>query len=200
MVVASLCSLAGITVGQQVLCQPELEFYCLENFYDRTRPGGVEVWRTRQGIDWILKNPVRLFPETSAITATWYSPKWALHKKFAVSTRSKIFIVGRRLIDGNMVGKDGVQVSKSGLVTLNPIFDWDHEMVFAYLYYRDLEPPPYFNWPLGFKYGNEPWGNRRWSDNIECNWNIVTEIQPDLVHFKSFFSNDIVKCRANEGF
>ena len=89
-------------------------------------------------------------------------------------------ILGHRTIDGNVCGKDGVRVQRQGGILLAPIFDWTHELLFAYLHYNKIELPFVYKWPRGFRHGTHNWAERS-MDDIDEGYREVYKIDPSVV-------------------
>ena len=49
---------------------------------------------------------------------------------------------------------------KYGGMLYSPIYDWSHELLFAYLHYNQISLPFIYKWERGFYYGTHLWVER----------------------------------------
>lgn len=129
------------------------------------------------GFETIKERPNILFPHDQKTYSIWDKNKWKFQNAFRRSNEIKLVFTGRRIGDGNYCGKNGVKESK-GYTTINPIYDWTCEDVFAYMKYCDSDLPPcYYLHDKGFEYGTSPWAKIKFkTKNSGWDWLKSTDI------------------------
>ena len=76
-------------------------------------------------------------------------------------------MTGKRGSDGNNCGSKNefgcktTEIKHPHIISLNPIADWSHEQLIAYLRYFKIELPKIYSYPNGFRFGTHPWTERR---------------------------------------
>jgi len=155
----------GITNGVYVAPDPALEFDDFLRFLREHQPKGVVSLYPHLSIDWLKRHPAYLFPDrfgpadprTSAGVNAWNRFKWRVQREYMRQEKIDFLLLGRRTIDGNVVGKGGVNRARDGFVAVNPIFDWSHEETIAYVRYHGLPLAPVYSLPGGFRKGPRAW-------------------------------------------
>ena len=108
-------------------------------------------------------------------------------KKYIHGKKLDVLILGHRTIDGNICGKDGVRIQRQGGVLFSPIFDWSHELLFAYMHYNQIELPFIYKWPRGFFFGTHLWVERdSYAEVYEIDPSIVIEASKKLPSARKF--------------
>ena len=155
---------SGIEMIGGVLALYEHEF---PEFYDwlcENKPPEVQVIKTNAFTDDFLnKNPEYLFPMETKYKDAYLPPRWKVQNDFIKNYGVDCMILGRRLADGNNCGKrdnNFVTTSKKGC-KFNPLADWTHEDILAYIQYNELELPPIYFYENGFKAGTQVWTEKR---------------------------------------
>jgi 3'-phosphoadenosine 5'-phosphosulfate sulfotransferase (PAPS reductase)/FAD synthetase len=174
-----VCELAG--VHECVLVMSELEYPAFLRWVTDNMPPRLEVISTGQDIEWLKRNPLMLFPKTSAVAGKWFA--WVQHTgqgHYYRTRKLQHLVVGRRKSDGNFVGPDGVYESK-GVRRFSPLADWRHEDVLALIHYHQLPVPPCYGWPRGYRVGTGPWPARQWCTSDAHGWSEVYAIDPEVV-------------------
>lgn len=115
-----------------------------------------------------------LFPETDEQLQHFRADrtKETIHKYMRDRGYTK-FITGKRYDDGNNCGSENENkckstIAKSGhsyVETLNVICDWTIYELFAYMRIFNLELPPQYYFPNGFKTGSNEWTKTRRVDH-----------------------------------
>lgn len=176
-----VCELAGIT--KCVFGMTNLEYPAFLRWVTDNMPPGLEVVNTRQDLTWLQQNQEMLFPQDSKTAAKWF--KVVQHKAqevFYAKHNLDILILGRRLSDGNFVGKAGENIYTSkGITRFSPIAKWRHEDIFAAIHYHKLPIPPIYDWPRGFRVGTGPWPARQWTEDTKHGWSEVWQIDKNVV-------------------
>jgi 3'-phosphoadenosine 5'-phosphosulfate sulfotransferase (PAPS reductase)/FAD synthetase len=168
-----------------------LEYPAFIRWVQRNKPEGLEVINTGQNLEWLAKHPDLLFPKSSEGRARWFNiVQHRAQKKWFFKGGFNVITLGRRLMDGNYVGKNFVYEDKSGVVRYSPIADLSHEMIFAIIKYNKLPLPPIYKWKEGFTIGTGPWPSRPLSGSINNTWKEVYDIDPEVVRgSESYFQS-----------
>lgn len=147
-------------------------------------PPGLTVVKTPQDMEWLVRNPGMLFPQTAAIAAKWFRiVQNDGQERFYQRHGTDLLLTGRRRKDGNMVGPRGqnIYTNGRGVTRYSPMADWSHEEVVGFNFYRDHPCPPTYTWPNGFRVGTGPWAARQYTGSIENGWREVYAIDPQIV-------------------
>ena len=104
-------------------------------------------------------------------------------------------ITGHRFIDSNdNSGKNGIRRKTGGKILYAPIFDWTHEMLFAFLHYHKIELPFIYKWYRGFFYGTHVWAERQNYEQVyEIDSQVVIDAAKVLPSAKEF-----LKCKLSQ--
>ena len=197
-VLSKLCEAAGVNAGYYAysdLDYPAFVHWCLEN-----KPAGVIPMHTGYNLDWLVKHRRLIFAQGQL------GQRWHIINQRGPFTRMYFdnhldaLIVGHRVIDGNVCGKDGYIRKKSGEVRYAPIFKWPHEAVLGFIHYNDLELPPIYGWKDGFVIGTHAWPEREFCKTVEQGYREVYEIDPSIVmqaaerlpSARSFIENEVM--------
>jgi len=110
---------------------------------------------------WLRAHPHMLFTRDERATY-WYEVHRRAWKQFARYEQLTVLALGRRRKDDNYVGPRGSlqYADPTGLVRWSPIGDWTHEEVFALIEREQLELPPCYEWPRGYRVGTGQWACR----------------------------------------
>lgn len=184
LVLYDLCKKVSIFRGVIALCQPELEYPEMEEWIRLHKSIDIEIYRTKQDLDWLVKNPSYLFPQHSSLMGRWWAPRqWAVQKKYFFDKELDKIILGRRIQDGNQCGDVdvGEYTNSAGVTIYNPIRHWRHEDILAYCRYKNLIMPPFYTYPNGFIVGTGPWGKRRDVNFDDEGWELLDKIDPKIV-------------------
>lgn len=173
----------GTRVGGLIgLTQPELEYPAFERWLEEGNlPEDCKIFRSRQDLKWLAKNPELLWPRDSALLGRWWQPThWAAQTAIARDNEADYVVMGRRLADGNVCGKDGLHRS-SGRINFNCIYDWRHEDVIAYIHYYDLPKAPWHDWPNSYVCGSGCWPERVGIKSEREGWELMKVIDPTIL-------------------
>ena len=178
LVLADICRKIGIT--KCALFLTKLEYPVFENWLLEHKPQGCEVIELPYDLDWLAQHPEMLFPKGKEMQL-WHK---LVQRRSMIgyfnSAHLDILMIGHRRIDGNTCGKDGYTRRKSGEVLYAPLYDWPHELIFAYIHYHGLEMPPIYGWDKGYFNGTHFWPSRICDSPAE-GWREVYEIDPSVV-------------------
>ncbi len=180
-VLAKLCQMAGITSSMIGVC--DLEYPAFMEWVDENKPTGCEVINTGQNLEWLREHPEMLFPQDSKTAARWFSiVQHRAQKTYVKNQNVDILILGRRKVDGNYVGsKSNIYTDGKGVTRYNPLADWSHEHILAFIHYHHLPMPPIYGWHNGYLCGTHPWPARQWTGSEENGWREVYTIDPQIV-------------------
>lgn len=178
-VLAKLCEKAGVLTGYYAysdLDYPAFTNWCIEN-----KPTGVIPMHTGYNLDWLYKHQRLLFAEGQL------GQRWHIINQRGPFTQMyfdnslDVLIVGHRVIDGNVCGKDGYIRKASGEVRYAPIADWPHEAILGYIHYNRLSLPPIYGWKDGFVIGTHAWPEREFCKTVTQGYREVYEIDPSII-------------------
>lgn len=164
-VVHHIAGVCGIHDCVYVAPDPALEYASFRTYLDVKRPADMRIIYNGLTIDWLKRNPRYLFPDrfgrgderTRAGIHAWNAFKWRGQRQYFREESLHFLVLGRRTIDGNVVGRLGVNRARDGYVAVNPIFDWPHEVVLAYMRTHDLPLAPIYRLAGGFRSGPRAW-------------------------------------------
>lgn len=178
-VLEALCQKAGVTECMIGLTQ--MEYPAFEDWIEQNQPKGLNIVRTKHDLEWLEKNIEALFPP---MTYHWSRyVQIATQEKYYREAELDMMLLGRRKADGNYVGK-GTNLYTDGKkrTKFNPMSDWKHEHVLAYIHYHGLPIPPCYQWENGYKIGTHPWFVRPYIDrDYQKGWGQIEAIDPDIV-------------------
>lgn len=177
-VLGELCKLAGIHKGVIVVC--DLEYPEFMRWVEMHKPFDVEILNVGYGLEWLAKHPEALFPP---MTYHWSRfIQIAGENRYYREKGIELLILGRRKADGNYVGAGtNFYTDKAGRRKYNPLSDWSHEQVLAYIHYKKLSMPPIYQWENGYLNGTHPWFARPYIPNKHEGWRQIYQIDPSIV-------------------
>lgn len=178
LVLADICKSVGIMKCQCILTN--VEYPAWEAFLKLNAPPGCEMVQTGIGLQYLRDNEDMIFPRGKK------RQKW--HKivqqnnfiDYLKRGKLDVVILGHRTIDGNVCGKDGIRKRPDGGILYSPLFDWSHELIFAYLFYHGIELPFIYRWKNGFRQGTQFWPSRN-VPNVMQGYREVYEIDASIV-------------------
>ena len=142
------------------------EFPSFEKFLFEYAPKDIEFRYTHDiSFELIEKDIEYLFPNKKkykyAYTADWRKQQF----QFFQDKKLDVLFTGRRKQDGNICRKnengDYIAKNKQGVVKYDPLAEWTHEDVMAYIRHHCLYLPEIYFYPNGFRFGTHPWTERR---------------------------------------
>lgn len=181
LVIEGICKDLGIE--DCVFGHNELEYPAFLSWCMKHKPGKCEVINTGQNLDWLAVRPAMLFPNSSAVVSRWFElvQKTAI-RRYSNAHQLDMIIVGHRKADGNFVGRGSNICSNSaGVTRFSPLADWPHELVLAYIHYRNIPIPPIYGWKDGYRCGTHPWPSRMGMESVADGWSDVYGIDPSIV-------------------
>lgn len=200
------------SLGLQVVCEEanvqncvmgisDLEYPEFLQWVTVNMPEGLTVINSKVDIEYIKKHPEMLFPQKAKDAAKWF--KAVQHKVQNIYFKEQeldVIILGRRLEDGNFIGRNKEYWYTSKNVTrLSPIYDWTHIDIFCAIYHYKKEEPPFYRWERGYRCGTHSWAARQWCKDTNDGWREIYNIDPSIVYFASKHiksSRDFLKCVA----
>lgn len=178
LVISELCKSVGIYKCQCFFT--DLEFPAWKKFLFENAPAGCEMVYVDFDLDFLVEHPEMIFA-TGRNSQLWNKEIQQKHfLKFLSESDVEVLILGHRTIDGNFCGKNGIREKQGGKILFSPIFDWSHEMIFAFLHYRNIEIPFMYKWVRGFRHGTHNWAERS-TPTVEQGYREVYEIDPQVV-------------------
>lgn len=156
-----ICERAGLYNAVQGMSHIDMEYPDMRKFFAEHRPEYCRTYYTGKTIEWLEKNPEYLF--ASEYKYRWAWTVWIVQNswKHMQNLGFDTVVLGHRTMDGNSCGKNGVYTGATGIKKVCPIFDFSHEEVFAMIKYYGLHLAPIYDYPDGFKFGTQPWINRK---------------------------------------
>lgn len=151
-----------------IVCLHQNEFPSFETWLKDTAPKiSVFVQDFSLGIDFLNKHISYLFPhdkkEKDAFVIAWQKPTYGW-----MQAHGKVrLLTGKRMDDGNFCGRLNALNCKQTermsphIISLNPLADWTHDELLAYIQYNHIELPDIYYYPNGFRFGTHPWTERR---------------------------------------
>ena len=180
-VLGKICEMAGITDSLIGVC--DLEYPAFMKWVEDNKPEGCEVINTHQDLEWLAKHPKMLFPQDSTTASQWFAiVQHRAQREYFKKNNIDILILGRRLADGNYVGRGtNIYTDGKGVTRYSPLSKWTHEHVLAFIHYYDLPLPPIYEWKNGYLCGTHPWPARQWTGSVENGWQEVYDIDESIV-------------------
>lgn len=177
-----VCELAGVKDCVFVYC--DLEYQAFMDWVVKHKPTNCEMINTHQDMNWLAKHPKMLFPQDSDTAGRWFEiVQHTGQEQYYRRHGLDIIILGRRLADGNFVGRgDNIYTNAQGITRYSPLAAWSHEDVLACIHYYGLPLPPIYDWKNGYLCGTHNWAERQWTGSIENGWREVFEIEPEIVY------------------
>jgi 3'-phosphoadenosine 5'-phosphosulfate sulfotransferase (PAPS reductase)/FAD synthetase len=183
LVLYDLCQRAGISQHGVLGLTEELEYPEMNMWYAEHTPPDVAIIRRPFTYQWLAEHPRMLFPQDPRASDHWRRNVWqSAQNTFCEKNDCTMLILGRRLLDENYCGPGRAGLYRArGTWRYLPIRNWSHEMILAYLHYHQIELPPVYFWPNGFKEGTHPWPARLacldaadgWAQTYACDPAIV---------------------------
>jgi len=178
-VLGDLCERAGVHDGY--FAYNDLDYQAFVDWCRDNKPVGVKMMHTGYDLDWLYKHQNLIFAE-GQLGQRWHQiSQRGPFSQMYFDNRLDVLIVGHRVIDGNICGKDGYIRKKSGEVRYSPIADWPHEAVLGYIHYHGLALPPIYGWKDGFVIGTHAWPEREFCKTLNQGYREVYEIDPNII-------------------
>ena len=176
---------SGIDRVGGILALYEHEFPEFLDWIKGNAPADIQIGKTYAFTDDFLnKHPEYLFPMETKYKDAYLPPRWKVQNNFIKENRVDCMILGRRLADGNNCGKKDtgyVTVSKTGC-KFNPIAEWTHEEILAYIRHNNLPLPPTYFYENGFKAGTQVWTEkRRINGHFFETFDLLMSIDPRII-------------------
>ena len=181
LVLGEICEKAG--VSQCVFVRCNLEYPEFISWIEQNHPDGLETVNTGQDMAWLKKHPEMLFPVQSNKAARWFHiVQHRGQEKYFKEHDLDILILGRRKADGNYVGRgSNIYTNAKGITRYNPLSEWRHEDILAFIHYYNVKMPPIYGWEKGYLCGTHPWPARQYMDTEQQGWSEVYEIDHSIV-------------------
>lgn len=173
----------GLGILDCMLGRCNLEYPAFLKWIEAHQPPHLEIINTEQDLDWLSKHEALLFPTNSKQAAIWFAKvQHTAQQIYYKKHQLDMILLGRRKADGNFVGKNGyIYTDAKGITRYSPLAEWRHEHILAYIHYYNLEVPPIYNWPNGYKCGTHPWPARQHTKNVMQAWNEIYQIDKQIV-------------------
>ena len=163
------------------------EYPCMKKWIDENKPNGI-IFETidKFNFNFLEKHPEYLFCKGDT-RQKWMAEKWKRQNQDINKHGFDLFIVARRLKDGNRCGdknNDYIQ-QKEGYASFSPLAEWSHEEMLAYIKYNYLKLPPFYSFKRGFLIGSIAMGE--WTEYACLNhtedevWDEIWDIDKSIV-------------------
>jgi len=184
--VTAIAEMAGVSVGVQACADPSLEYQSFVDWCDKHRPSYVRTDYPGMTPAWLRKNPRLVFPsrfkDSARIHTLYNGMKWTAQRALIDSENLAFIVTGRRTIDSNFCGTGGVSTARGKYVSVSPLYDWSHELVFALIHYHGLALPPVYDTEHGFAHGARPWPLTSLDEVLERQPDIYARWKPEIDH------------------
>jgi 3'-phosphoadenosine 5'-phosphosulfate sulfotransferase (PAPS reductase)/FAD synthetase len=161
----------------------ELEYPEFLQFVTDNMPHDLVVYNSGHTLKWLSNNQGWLFPKSGKESSKWFkSIQHNAQNKFVKDKKLSILLTGRRKMDMNYTGVDGIYKNKStGVIRYSPLYNWTHEDILACMFYYKLPRAPFYNWNNGFIVGSGCWAARQWTGSIDSGWKQIYDIDKTIV-------------------
>ena len=178
-VLGDLCRRAGLSQG--FFAYSDLDYPAFVRWCMEYKPEGVVAMHTGYDLDWLAEHQNLIFAR-GAIGQRWHLiNQRGPFTDMYFGNHLDVLIVGHRVIDGNVCGKDGLIQKKTGETRYAPIYDWPHELLLGYIHYNGLALPPIYGWKDGFVQGTHAWPERDHCATLNQGYREVYEIDPSII-------------------
>ena len=187
---------------QCLLGMCNLEYPAFLQWATDNMPADLEIVNTGQDLNWLAAHPEMLFPQNATIAAKWFHMvQHTAQERYFKKYNLRMLIMGRRRLEGNYVGENGVYTTSKGITRFSPVRDWQHEDILALVYYYKLPLPPFYGWPRGFRVGSGAWPARQWCNGIQDGWREIAIIDRSIVEQAAPFIDSAYEflCAASSG-
>ena len=193
------CEEAGIS--DCVMAISDLEYPEFLQWVTVNMPDGLTVINSEVDIEYIKKHPEMLFPQNAKDASRWFkSVQHKVQNIYFKENNLDVIILGRRLEDGNFIGRNQEYwYTSKGVTRLSPIYDWTHIDIFCAIHHYKKNEPPFYRWNRGYRCGTHSWAARQWCKDVNDGWRETYEIDRSIVHFASKHFNsakEFLRCVA----
>ena len=181
-VIRLLCEKAGI-LDCMWGTSPELEYPAFARWMEENKPEKLVKINSAIDYEWVKKHEDLIFPSLGKDHQKHHLlQQWNTEHKYQLQNDIDVFILGRRSIDGNTVGKTGDGYFWKNRYQYLPIADWTHEELCSYIYYNKIKMAPIYSWPRGFVVGTHIWPKRTSKNysKLYC-WNEIWAIDKSII-------------------
>lgn len=178
LVISDLCQSVGITSCQCLI--KYTEFPAWVDWLIKNAPPNCTFLKVGFDLDYLAEHEELLFAR-GKIGQRWLRDiQQKCFREYLKQENLDVLILGRRTIDGNICGSNGIRIQRDGSILYSPIYDWSHELLLAYLHYKELEIPFIYKWYRGFYNGTCGWAQRT-AGSVNQAWQEVYDIDPSVV-------------------
>ncbi|MBO4234080.1 hypothetical protein FO675_07160 [Riemerella anatipestifer] len=177
-----VCELAGIENCILAVSSP-IEYPAFTGWVSKNKPKGLTVFDANIGLNYVAENPEMLFPN-STNAAKWFRKiQHRGQKQYFKENDLDIIILGRRLQDGNYVGRGtNIYTNQEGITRFSPLYQWKHEHILAAIhYFKNRNIPPIYDTPNGWVVGTGVWPARQFAKDEATAWQELYLIDRNIV-------------------
>lgn len=183
-----------------ISCELQNEFPSFVEWLYGTAPKNIVfVKDSSLSLEFLNEHISYLFPyelkERDAFVAAFRKPTYSYMREHGFSK----FLTGKRIDDGNFCGKPnelGIRCTYSKtnkILSINPLAEWKHDHLLAYIQYFGIELPKIYYYPNGFRFGTHPWTERRRLNLRYCDtFDEIMKLEPEVI-IKASEKLDIAK-------
>lgn len=185
LVISDICQKAGIENCRCFITN--LEFPTWLEFLKANAPTNCEFINVGFDLDFIVNHQELLFAKGKQAQFWNRNVRQKAFKAYMQEKNLDVLILGHRLIDGNVCGKNGIRIPKYGGMLYAPIYDWSHELLLAYMHYNKIQLPFIYKWRRGFYSGTHLWAEcDDYQELYESDPNIVKKLATKIPSAKIF--------------
>lgn len=169
----------GITTGYFAYC--DLDYPAFIKWVQENKPAGVLMMHTGYGLKWLSEHQELIFAR-GIIGQKWHQfSQMGPFTNMFFGGNLDVLLLGHRIIDGNVCGKDGLIRKQTGETRFNPMYDWPHEAVLGYIHYHGLKMPPIYGWKDGYVQGTHAWPERDYCETLNQGYQEVYDIDSSII-------------------
>ncbi len=178
-VLSSILNRLDIKEGYFAYC--DLDYPAFISWVLQNRPEGVTMMHTGYGLPWLAEHQELIFAR-GPVGQRWHQiSQKGPFTSMIFDHRLDLLILGHRVIDGNVCGKDGFIRKKTGEIRFNPLYDWPHEAILGYIHYHRLALPPIYGWKDGYTQGTHAWPERDYCNSLNQGYREVWDIDHTII-------------------
>lgn len=147
-----------------------------------TLPSDLTLVDTGQNMQWLFENQKRFLFSDNMFQ--WYTiGHLKAQKEYHDQSGIDLMLKGKRKQDGNNLGKDLIRTNSRTGAEYNPLRDWTHEEVIAYMRYHGKTLSPFYWTKYGFHFGDVEWPsmNLQKGMTVYDMWDYIYSFQPSAV-------------------
>ena len=178
LVIADLCQSIGVTKCQCFFT--DLEYPAWRKFIEENKPNDCDMIKIPIDLNYLANHEEMIFAKGRFFQEWNRQIRQVPLLKLLHNTDINVIVLGHRTIDGNVCGKNGIRFKAANKILFSPIYDWNHELLLAYMHYHNISLPFIYRWRRGFYQGTHCWAERK-VKNVEEGYNEVYNIDSSII-------------------